>query len=1291
MRQFGYSFAAVLLAAIGVVTVAPLVAAAAPQPTAVYDAIGPTLPGNVVSLAFESTQTSEFGDLVQLAPGPRQLDSVDVVLSSWGCQDGNYQTSTCVTTPGATFSHPITLNLYESTPGVGDGVGNLVLSQTKTFDIPYRPTGNLFHCPNVLGETTGKWWNGTACMSGLATIITFDFPALPTVPTNLIWSVAYNTTSQGYNPIGAASCLSEDGACGYDALNVGAETLTPDATAGYDVDEDALLWNSVYGGRVAGNRFDTGWSGYRPLARINTVATTEAATTQVVKAIDTSWAFLAEGAAGSTGAYVTGPGAAPLGDGSAQLAVHASDQGHILVKTMLAGTRLDNLTELAYSSEQPAGTTAVALELAISYSDASPSALYQGRLVFEPTYSAGILPGGWQRWDTLTGKWWATPYGGASGGLCPQAAPCTWSQILQTWPDARINPNPTLGGVLFKAGSGLASFTGSVDQLTIGVDTAGDIAVTTYDFEPTPQCTLTCYVDGATGDNLNGGTGPSDAKKTVLAGVAQVSAGGTVIVAAGTYNEELSIAKALTLQGAGIDQSYLVGPAGGPGATIQVSAANVVVEGFTITRAGNALATWVDPTLNSAGVAIQSQGNFAEIRKNKITGNRTGIDINNSNGNHIVDNVIDYNRTGLLFRNQTDNTVMTGNFITNNWTVGVLFLDASSGSNVPVQSAANSDFSGNAIAGNWFGGVVDRQSGGSLPTAGTTNLKDFSGNWWGTNDPSVVAVDSTEAGYATSPIPAGYPGGSGTNPGGAPDIAGVASANVDYTPRLEVATDTSTNVGFQGSSAALTVTDKGAQAGSLSRLQEGVDDVIAGGTVHTTAGDYPVATPVSVNKAVSLMGPNAGIAPNDATTPLTANAARGAEATLSPTGANVVLQIGSADVTIDGFRFTDPGTAGASNSTLIGAGGNFGGEADDISIVNNLFDAITRVAVYFNGPTIMDGATVDNNRVANPTRAAGCGTPAATATSSCGRQLFNFWQTDHVSFQDNVVFAPAGNGDRMRVLQVSFPNAPSEQADSPAANSIIDGNTIRNACVYTCFGVAIGATNVEITNNDVQIDAGNIVQLRKEWNSGRVLIDHNLFADPNDFAITLDVTSPVVASDLSQVTISRNSITGGGIRNERTESATAQCNWWGQANGALTAQNTGPSDVTNALATSNLDGPCNAPTDVTGLAGDARVTVSWTAPTPDGTTVTGYVVTAAPGGATCTTTGATTCVVTGLTNGTAYTFTVVGTTATAGNTPPSAASAPVTPVATVIPPLGIPDFNPVNPDRVVDTRVGAPN
>jgi protocatechuate 3,4-dioxygenase beta subunit len=100
-----------------------------------------------------------------------------------------------------------------------------------------------------------------------------------------------------------------------------------------------------------------------------------------------------------------------------------------------------------------------------------------------------------------------------------------------------------------------------------------------------------------------------------------------------------------------------------------------------------------------------------------------------------------------------------------------------------------------------------------------------------------------------------------------------------------------------------------------------------------------------------------------------------------------------------------------------------------------------------------------------------------------------------------------------------------------------------------------------------------------------------------------------------------------------------------------------------------------APATPTATAGDGRAEVSWTAPADGGSPITGYTVTAAPGGQTCTTGGATSCTVTGLANGTPHTFTVRATNAV-GTGPASPPSAAVTPVAAVPPPAGPPPAGP---------------
>jgi hypothetical protein len=320
------------------------------------------------------------------------------------------------------------------------------------------------------------------------------------------------------------------------------------------------------------------------------------------------------------------------------------------------------------------------------------------------------------------------------------------------------------------------------------------------------------YVD----DNFTGpigsdpdGAGPAtaigyDAFPTIQGGIDGVAPNGMVNVAAGTYHEDVNVNKSVTLNGAGANAVTVSGPIGGPATAFQVNASNVSISGFTITRDGNNTTDWNNPGLNNAGIAIQGQAiSGTLVHDNIITGNRTGIDINNSNGHTVRNNVIDFNRTGFIFRNQTDSMTVVENFITNNWTVGILFLDGSGGTNVPVQSAAHSSFTNNNISANWYGQIVDRQSGGSIPAPGTSNLKNFRGNWFGTTSPVVTTANSAEPGYAGQ-IPVAY-GGSAVPPGGQPDIAGPASANFKYIPFLLSGTDTNVETtpgrgtfGFQG-------------------------------------------------------------------------------------------------------------------------------------------------------------------------------------------------------------------------------------------------------------------------------------------------------------------------------------------------------------------------------------------------------------------------------------------------------------------------------------------------------------
>ncbi len=288
-------------------------------------------------------------------------------------------------------------------------------------------------------------------------------------------------------------------------------------------------------------------------------APVQAAVTVTVKPSALNGWLLTQETATASGSFVTGPGAPPLGAGSVQMTLANATGGELLGMQLPSGTRFDQITKLEYStwrsSLDSGNNLAIALQFDADYDLTDSSTPYQRRLIYEPyhTNGGGVFQNQWQTWDPLQGKWWMTAGGSypafvanaAVANQCPQAAPCTWADFLSKYPDAGIWTSSGLVG--FKAGSNWSGFDGNIDKFTIGVNSSD----TTYDFEPETQCTATCYVNTATGDNSFGGDTPTSAKKTIQAAVNQVSSGGQVVVAAGTYNENVVINKnGITLEGA---------------------------------------------------------------------------------------------------------------------------------------------------------------------------------------------------------------------------------------------------------------------------------------------------------------------------------------------------------------------------------------------------------------------------------------------------------------------------------------------------------------------------------------------------------------------------------------------------------------------------------------------------------------------------------------------------------------------------------------------------------------------
>jgi hypothetical protein len=182
---------------------------------------------------------------------------VTVVLSSFACQNGHWDLANCATRPGATFSHPITINVYRVIDGVPPAPETPPFATTtQNFDIPYRPSFNP-----VCG--TRGWYSpkDRACYGGIATTITANFSSshIP-IPKRIIVTVAFNTTNYGPHPITtSAPCYSMPAGCAYDSLNIAADTSSAAIRfVGFPFDPDGVFVNypgtySICGGPAPPN------------------------------------------------------------------------------------------------------------------------------------------------------------------------------------------------------------------------------------------------------------------------------------------------------------------------------------------------------------------------------------------------------------------------------------------------------------------------------------------------------------------------------------------------------------------------------------------------------------------------------------------------------------------------------------------------------------------------------------------------------------------------------------------------------------------------------------------------------------------------------------------------------------------------------------------------------------------------------------------------------------------------------------------------------------------------------
>jgi parallel beta-helix repeat protein len=284
-------------------------------------------------------------------------------------------------------------------------------------------------------------------------------------------------------------------------------------------------------------------------------------------------------------------------------------------------------------------------------------------------------------------------------------------------------------------------------------DAAGNESLpvtTTVEYDPN------IYVNATNATGIEDGT-KTHSFNTITEGIDAVVPGKSVIVAAGTYNEQLIINKEITLQGASQDNTFITG-SGITENLISLEADNITISGFTIdgdssTSVGIYFDNYSFININnnliknnkdygisyinsapiiegnniennsSSGIKVATNG-AGIIRNNSILSNQHGIRTYGDSCPEINRNNISNNNTGIYCR-ESATPIISYNIISNNTGYGIL-IDNILGNlvNPDIGGGEGGSDGKNNITGNYIHGVskVSNKTAHSIMALN---------NWWG--------------------------------------------------------------------------------------------------------------------------------------------------------------------------------------------------------------------------------------------------------------------------------------------------------------------------------------------------------------------------------------------------------------------------------------------------------------------------------------------------------------------------------------------------------------------------------
>jgi len=521
-------------------------------------------------------------------------------------------------------------------------------------------------------------------------------------------------------------------------------------------------------------------------------------------------------------------------------------------------------------------------------------------------------------------------------------------------------------------------------------------------------CTTACYVSPTGSDTAMGNEATPFA--TIQKAVTTVAPGGTVHVAAGTYVESVEIVdKDLTLLGASgatIQSPVEIPARDGTSwkAIIFVHHANATIDGFTIDGAGRG-------NQNSRFLGVQFFEADGVLKNSTVTnvtwtpfaGTQEGIGfyaynaVEPARSVSLLDNTFVNNQKGdVNIYGSPLNVSIEGNTFTGRGNTSILAQNGVSFQGGATGFVKDNTFSGYSYSKeppdqwNWGAAGLLMYQAGDV-TLGGDNSFTGNDNHLYIYDSGTVVMGAEDFGPSTAPADFGY---FVVNANDAP--LDLTNSSFQTTDPFELALRIWDGIDKDGYGLA-SFEDGHVYVNTDGSIQRAIDLATAGDTIHVEAGTYKEA--LLVNKAVTLLGPNAAIDPN------ADPSGRVLEAIIQGTttsGLSQKLEIDTQDVEIKGFTFDNMridnynGQTG-SNTLLIG----------DVKIENNIFTNVLGTAIYLrdgrDAPGVYcSGVSISNNKIVSPAS-------AGTVDYNAGSGIV-FMGGDSSTISGNVITDAAYNG-----------------------------------------------------------------------------------------------------------------------------------------------------------------------------------------------------------------------------------------------------------------------------------------